>query len=115
MAIAINIRADNASADEIDRLWDQVAAFEDQPSMRVLAYRPHLTFAIYDSPQIEQEIAWKAMLRATEGATRLTLAFRRIRWFAGPHLISWTEPGVNEILGRWHASISTAIDPVHCR
>jgi len=115
MAIAINIRADNASADEIERLWDQVAAFEDQPSMRVLAYRPHLTFAIYDSPQIEQEIAWKAMLRATEGAAQLTLAFKRIRWFAGPPLILWAEPEANEILERLHASISAAIDPVHCR
>ena len=33
MALAINIRADNASASEVERLWDQVAAFEDAPSM----------------------------------------------------------------------------------
>src|SRR3954471_23177043 len=115
MAVAINIRADNVSADEIERLWDQVAAFEDQPSMRVLAYRPHLTFAIYDSPHIEAEIAWKAMLSATERESQLTLAFKRIRWFAGPPLVLWAQPEENETLGRWHASISAAIDPVHCR
>ena len=115
MAVAINLRADNVSADEIERLWDQFAAFEDQPSMRALAYRPHLTFAIYDSPQIEEKIAWKAMLCATERATQLSLAFRRIRWFAGPSLILWAEPEANETLGRWHASISSAINPVHCR
>jgi len=27
VALAINIRADNSSADEIERLWDQVGAF----------------------------------------------------------------------------------------
>ena len=58
--------------------------------------RPHLTFAIYDSPQIEETIAWRAMLCATERETRLTLAFRRIRWFVGPPLILWAEPEANE-------------------
>lgn len=115
MAVAINIRADNASADEIERLWDQVAVFEDEPSMRVLAYRPHLTFAIYDSPDIEARIAWDAMLRATAGEAQLPIAFRRIRWFAGPPLVLWAEPEASSTLGRWHASISAAIDPVHCR
>lgn len=67
MALAINLRADNVSADEIERLWDQVAAFEDEPSMRILAYRPHLTFAIYDSPEIEEKTAWEAMQSATVG------------------------------------------------
>ena len=51
MAIAINIRADNGSASQVERLWDQVAAFEDEPSMRALGYRPHFTFAIYDTPE----------------------------------------------------------------
>jgi hypothetical protein len=40
MAIAINVRADDASS-EVEQLWDQVAAFEDEPSMRTLGYRPH--------------------------------------------------------------------------
>ena len=34
MALAINIRADNASANEIEQLWDQVAVFEDEPRGR---------------------------------------------------------------------------------
>lgn len=115
MALAINIRADNVSADEIEGLWDQVAAFEDEPSMRNLAYRPHLTFAIYDSPEIEEKTAWEAMQSATVGGAQLPIAFRRIRWFVGPPLILWAEPEANETLGRWHASISAAIDPAHCR
>jgi hypothetical protein len=61
MALAINIRSDNATAVEIERLWDQVAAFEDEPSMRTLGYRPHLTFAIYDSG-IDEAAASNAML-----------------------------------------------------
>jgi len=115
MAIAINLRADGESASEIEQLWDQVGAFEDEPSMRALGYRPHFTFAIYDSPAIEEKTAWEAMLRAIEGEAQLPVEFRRIRWFAGPPLILWAEPAANGTLTRWHASISAAIDPAHCR
>jgi 2'-5' RNA ligase len=115
MALAINIRADNASATEIEQLWDQVAAFEEEPSMRALGYRPHFTLAIYDSPEIEEKTAWEAMLRAVEGEAQLPVEFRRIRWFVGPPLILWAEPAANGTLTRWHASISAAIDPAHCQ
>ena len=115
MALAINIRADNDSASEIERLWDQVAAFEDEPSMRALGYRPHLTFAIYDSPEIEKKTVWEAMLCATIGGAQLPIAFRRIRWFVGPPLVLWAEPEASEPLARWHAAVSAAIDPAHCR
>jgi len=115
MALAINLRADNVSAFEIERLWDQVADFEDKPSMRTLAYRPHLTFAIYDPPEIEEKTAWNAMLSASAGGVQLPIAFGRIKWFVGPPLVLWAEPEANEIIGRWHASISAAIDPAYCR
>jgi 2'-5' RNA ligase len=115
MAVAINIRADNASANEIERLWSQVASFEDEPSMRVLDYRPHFTFAVYDSPEIGEKTAWEAMLRATSGGTQLSIAFRRIRWFVGPPLVLWAEPEASAPLRTWHASISAAISPAHCR
>jgi 2'-5' RNA ligase len=115
MALAINIRADNASASEVERLWDQVAAFEDEPSMRVLGYRPHFTFAIYDSPKIKEKTAWEAMLRAVQGEVQLHIEFKRIRWFLGPPLVLWAEPAADETLTRWHASVSAAIDPAHCR
>jgi 2'-5' RNA ligase len=114
MALSINIRADNDSANEIEQLWDKVAAFEDEPSMRALGYRPHLTFAIYDSPEIERT-AWEAMLCATIGGAQLPIAFRRIRWFVGPPLVLWAEPEASETLARWHASVSAAINPTHCR
>lgn len=112
---AINIRADNASASEVERLWDQVAAFEDEPSMRALGYRPHFTFAIYDSPEIEERTTWEATLRAVEGEAQLRIEFRRIRWFVGPQLVLWAEPAADETLIRWHVSISAAINPAHRR
>jgi 2'-5' RNA ligase superfamily protein len=115
MALAINIRADHVSASEVEGLWDQVAAFEDEPSMRALGYRPHFTFAIYDSPEIEEKAAWEAMLRASVDEVQLRVEFKRIRWFLGPPLVLRAEPAANEVLARWHASVNAAIDPVHCR
>ncbi|PDT92225.1 calmodulin [Bradyrhizobium sp. Y36] len=115
MALAINIRADDASAGEIERLWDQVAAFEVEPSMRALGYRPHFTFAIYDTPAIEEKTAWDVMQAAIAGETQLRIAFKRIRWFEGAPLVLWAEPEVDATLVRIHGAISAAIDPAHCR
>ena len=115
MALAINIRADNGSANEIERVWDEVAFFEDEPSMRTLGYRPHLTFAIYDAPEIEEKTAWEALLRATIGGAQLPIKFKRIRWFEGPPLVLWAEPEVSQTLAKWHASVSADINPAYCR
>lgn len=115
MALAINIRADNGSAGEIERLWDHVAAFEAEPSMRALGYRPHLTFAIYDSLAIGEKTAWGAMLAAVVCEAQLRIEFKRLRWFEGSPFVLWAEPTSNEALTRIHSSISAAIDPAHCR
>jgi hypothetical protein len=115
MAIAINVRADGDCSSEVEQLWDQVAAFEDEPSMRTLGYRPHFTFAIYDSPAIEEDTARQAMLRAATSEVQLRIEFRRIRWFVGPPLVLWLEPVDDAALRRWHASVSAAIDPGYCR
>lgn len=115
MALAINIRADNATANEIERLWDQVAAFEVEPSMRALGYRPHFTFAIYDGPEIDEKAAWDVMLAAIAGVRQLRVAFKRIRWFEASPLVLWAEPEADQTLARIHGAISAAIDPAHCR
>ncbi|EJN13066.1 hypothetical protein PMI42_03683 [Bradyrhizobium sp. YR681] len=115
MALAINIRADDDSAGEIERLWDQVAVFEIGPSMRALGYRPHFTFAIYDSPAADEKAAWDAMLAAIAGETQLRIEFKRIRWFEGSPLVLWAEPEGHEALARIHGAISAVIDPTHCR
>jgi 2'-5' RNA ligase len=113
MALAINIRADNESAAGIERLWDQVAAFEGAPSMRALGYRPHLTFAICDD--LDEATAREAMERVATGQTQLRIAFTRIRWFEGSPLVLWAEPSREAALGRMHAAISAIIDPARCR
>ncbi|OKO78013.1 2'-5' RNA ligase family protein [Bradyrhizobium sp. AS23.2] len=115
MALAINIRADNSSAGEIEQLWEQVGVFEVEPSMRALGYRPHFTFAIYDSPAIDEKTAWDAMLAAVSGEAQLRIEFRRIRWFEGSPLVLWAEPAITKSLTRIHGAISAAIDPAHCR
>lgn len=115
MALAINIRADNKTAGEIERLWDQVAMFEVEPSMRALGYRPHFTFAIYDGTVIDEKSAWDVMLAAIADETQLRIAFNRIRWFEGSPLVLWAEPEADATLARIHGAISAAIDPAHCR
>ena len=115
MALAINIRAENESAGEIERLWDRVGAFEDEPSMRLLGYRPHFTFAIYDSPAIDEKMAWDALLKAVDYEAQLRIEFRRIRWFEGSPLVLWAQPAADNVLIRIHDAISAAIDPAHCR
>jgi 2'-5' RNA ligase len=115
VALAINIRADNSSAGVIERLWDHVASFEAQPSMRALGYSPHLTFAIYDAAAIDEKAAWGAMRAAVADEAQLRIEFKRLRWFEGSPLILWAEPISNAALTRIHSSISAVIDPAHCR
>jgi 2'-5' RNA ligase len=115
VASAINIRVDNESAGEIERLWDQVAVFEVEPSMRALGYRPHFTFAIYDEPAVDEKAVWDIMLAAVAGETQLRIAFKQIRWFEDSPLVLWAEPEADETLARIHRAISAAIDPAHCR
>lgn len=114
MALAINIRADHDSASAIERLWDEIASFEDEPSMRALGYRPHFTFAIYDLG-IDEAAARDAMRRAASGRAQLRVVFRKLRWFEGPPLVLWAEPAADPTLTKIHAAISAIIDPVHCR
>ncbi|MGY8634879.1 2'-5' RNA ligase family protein [Bradyrhizobium sp. 14AA] len=83
--------------------------------MRALNYRPHFTFAIYDTPEVTAKTAWETMLRAVGDEGQLPVEFRRICWFAGPPLVLWAEPKVDETLARWHSSINAAIDPAFCR
>lgn len=80
--------------------------------MRALGYRPHFTFAIYDSPEIDAKTAWQAMLRAVKDEAQLSIEFKRIRWFVGPPMVLWAEPALDQALVRWHASISATVDPL---
>ncbi len=53
-------------------------------------------------------------MHAVSTEAQLRIEFRRIRWFSGPPLVLWAEPTADQVLARWHASISAIIDPAHC-
>jgi 2'-5' RNA ligase len=115
MGLSLNLRISKASAPAITELWDKVSAFEDAPSMRVLDYPPHVTFAIYDGDAVSERSACDAIERAARGQSELAVAFNRIRFFAGPPLVLWAAPEPEEPLRRMHAAIHAAIDPGLCR
>src|SRR5262245_64280696 len=94
MPFALSLKSVNATADAIMSLWDQVSAFEDFPSMRALTYPPHITFAIYDSPAVSEQLVIATLEEATRGRAAIELCFNRIRTFDGLPPILWadTEP-----------------------
>jgi 2'-5' RNA ligase len=92
-----------------------VSVFEDGPSMRALGYPPHLTFAIYDTDDIREDLRKAAIERATTGECEVRLTFNRIRTFAGPSLVLWAAPEPQDALMRMHEAIHTVIDPALCR
>jgi hypothetical protein len=102
MPFALGVKSVNASAGAIIVLWDQVSLFEDVPSMRALNYPPHITFAIYDAPEVTKEMAIAAMERATQGRSTIEITFNRIQAFDGPSLILWADPEPEEVLLEMH-------------
>jgi len=115
MGFSLNLRISNASASAVEALWDEVSAFEDSASMRALDYPPHVTFAIYDTDEVSEELARSAIERAAIGEAELRITFNRIRAFVGPPLVLWAVPEPQEPLTRMHKAIHAAIDPVLCR
>jgi 2'-5' RNA ligase len=115
MPFALGVKSVNASAGAIVSLWDRLSVFEDSPSMRALNYPPHITFAIYDAPEVTGAIAIAAMERAAQGRTAIEITFNRIRTFDGPSLILWADPEPKEMLLDIHPKIHSAINPGFCR
>src|ERR1700738_232590 len=115
MGFALSLRSDNASALAVVELWDRVGAFEDMPSMRALDYPPHLTLAIYDTDEMNEQAACAAVAQAAVGRAELRITFGRIRAFQGPPLVLWLDPEPQEPLLRLHSIIHAKIDPTLCR
>jgi hypothetical protein len=118
MAIAINVRAHGNSGREVEQLWDQVAAFEDEPSMRTLGYRPHFTFAIYDSPAIAEETAWQAMLRAAIDPAYCRPHYRPGRWTPhctlGTRITEERHHEAIDFAGSFNRSMTVLFDVADC-
>jgi len=115
MPLAVSLKSDNASAGAILSLWDQVSIFEDFPSMRLLNYPPHITFAIYDALEVTEEMTIAAMENAARGRSAIEITFNRIRAFDGPSPILWADPEPKEALFEMHRLIHAAISPEACR
>ena len=115
MAFAVSLSSSNASAAAITSLWDQLSAFEDSPSMRALNYPPHISFAVYDAPEVTGELAAAVMQRMAEGRTPIELSFGRIRHFPGPPLVLWADPEPKQTLLEMHQHIHSEIEPALCR
>jgi hypothetical protein len=92
VAFALSLSSSNASAAGITSLWDELSAFEDQPSMRALNYPPHIAFAVYDAPRVREELATAIMRQAATGRTAIEIGFDRISHFPGPPLVPWADP-----------------------
>jgi 2'-5' RNA ligase len=113
MPVAISIRAANDTARHIYALWDQASRFEDTPTMRALAYPPHITLAVYDSRPAGLE---QAALAATfAGVAALRLAFGRIGFFENVPLVLWAAPAPCAALDQVHARLHEVVDPGLCR
>jgi 2'-5' RNA ligase len=115
VAFAVSLSSSHASAAAITALWDQVSAFEETPSMRALNYPPHISFAVYDSPEVTEAMAVAAMRHLAEGRTPIELRFDRIRSFAGSPLVLWADPEPKDTLLEMHLQVHSTIDPVLCR
>jgi len=115
VAFALSLSSSNASAAGITSLWDELSAFEDEPSMRTLHYPPHITFAMYDTPDVTEELVTVVMRRTAEGRTAVEIGFDRIRSFQGSPLVLWADPEPKHALLEMHRQIHACIDPAHCR
>jgi 2'-5' RNA ligase len=111
MAFAISLKAVNDTAGRIRALWEEIAQFEDCPSMASLGYPPHLTLAVYD----DVPPAWvgAALRQAFAGWSAPRLTFTRLRFFDDP-LALWLEPSPSADLASAHARVHACINPSLC-
>jgi hypothetical protein len=112
MAVAICLKAMNATAGPIRALWDEVARFESRPSMTGLGYPAHLTLAVYDDLPPARV---KAVMReAFAGSPALRITFAGLRFFEEP-LVLFADPCFSKDLAAAHERVHRRIDPRRCR
>jgi 2'-5' RNA ligase len=111
MPFGINIRASGDAA-SFWALVDQAASLEAQPTVRALAYPPHITLAKYDDVDAG-EIA--TVVDALAGAASLSLTFDKLGSFDPGFLILWAAPRPEQALLDLHARVHALIDPFRCK
>jgi hypothetical protein len=75
MEFAISLRSDHPSADRVRTLWRDVERFEEEPSMALLGYPPHITLARYDVGPVTEAEARVALDRASRNLSELSRGF----------------------------------------
>lgn len=113
MPVAISIKAANDTARPIRALWDQASRFEDRPSMRSLAYPPHITLAAYDDGP--DNVIRPVLCAAFSGMAAFRLTFERIRYFESQPLVLWAAPAPCTALKQVHARLHELVNSGHCR
>ena len=114
MALSINIRSDNASANAVRSLWTQCSILEESPSMSALDYPPHITLAVYDN--IDHEALLIAYRSVFANASQIPVRFERLGHFVAPHaIILWAAPALPRSVWSMHARIHQLLDAELCR
>ena len=104
MPIAINLRCDDETGDQVRRLWSEAEYLEEAPSMSSLGYPPHVTLA--QSDVLAESDAVGALESLALPATPLELMSTGIGFFeVADYLILWCAIARSEALETLHAQL----------
>ncbi|MBB3298094.1 2'-5' RNA ligase [Rhizobium sp. BK077] len=111
MPHAISIKCLNETAAPIFRLWQQAGRFENIPSMRELAYPPHVTLAVFPNLVGGLETVLDDVFASH---SKLLLTFESISYFENDVIVLWAKPRPCSTLLALHAQLHRHIDPTAC-
>ncbi|NTG25050.1 2'-5' RNA ligase family protein [Agrobacterium rhizogenes] len=111
MRYAISIKCLNDTSAPVFDLWDEASSFEDSPSMRELAYPPHITLAVFptDVGQVEETLD-----EVFKSQTRISLTFESISYFENDHIVLWAKPRPCDALLDLHTRLHRHFDAALC-
>lgn len=112
MPYAIVLKCTDDTAAPVLDLWREASRFETTPSMQVLNYPPHLTFAVYENVAASSLVA--AAQRAFANVPPLRVEFSGIDHFPNEMLVLWARPSDDRVLRRIHRAVHDEIDPALC-
>lgn len=87
---------------------DQASALEDEPSIRALGYRPHLTLTRYST--IDPSMLRQGM-EVFYGQAVISLCFDRVDFFDTEPFVLWLAPRRDQRLLNLHRRLHAALEP----
>jgi len=112
MGCAVSLVARNKSAAAITKIWEEVSAFETLPSMSLLDYPPHFTFAKFDdlsAVQLKKKLGKEFL---PEKPIRLT--FEKLGYFDSDPMVVFAAPRQKERVQGLHHAVQSRIDAAIC-